>query len=56
MSRHELSSYPVTGRGQRVIDAAQRSDSVQLSDGDQLLAVVLLEVKCAVDILVKQRL
>lgn len=49
-------SYPIAGCGQRVIEAAERGYSIKLSDGDQLLTVILLKVHCALHIFLKQML
>lgn len=49
-------TYPIAWCGQGVIEAAERGNSIQLSDGDQLLTVSLLKVQCALHILIKQTL
>lgn len=49
-------SHPIAGCGQGVIEAAERGYSVQLSDGNQLLAVCLLKGQCALRVLLKQAL
>lgn len=48
-------AHPIVGCGQRVIEATERNDPVQLSDGYQLLAVAVLKAQRALDVFVKQR-
>lgn len=50
------SSYPIAGCGQRVIEAAERSYSIKLSDGNRLLTVALLKAQRALYIFLKQML
>lgn len=53
---HSNESHPIVGRGQGVVEAAERGYSVQFSDGNPLLTVSPLKVQCALYVFLKQTL
>lgn len=48
-----MTSHPIVSCGQRVVEAAEGHHTIELSDGNQLLAAALLEVDDLLNVLVK---